>query len=182
VDSFEALVRLLLEKDGHWTRQSEKVNLSKIEKCATGKPSIPRPEIDVVAFRPSDNKIIAMEVKSLLDSPGVKADHLAKEFETTEGNYKLFTCKNYREIVFQRMLHDYRKEGLADANTQIQLGLAAGKIYSKDEPRLTLLFHERDWLLWSPSLLAKKATALSEIGYENDPFVLLAKLLVRNTF
>lgn len=180
MDGFEALVRLLLEKDGYWTRQSEKVNLSKEEKAATGKHSIPRPEIDVIAFRPRENTIIAMEVKSYLDSPGVRAADLSHEFEKTQGGYKLFTCPNYRDIVFKRLLDDYRHEGLADANTKIRLGLAAGKIYSDDEHALTSIFLERDWLLWPPSLLAHKARQLSKIGYENDPFVLLSKLLARN--
>ncbi|MFO7805005.1 MAG: hypothetical protein R6V30_04955 [Paracoccaceae bacterium] len=180
MDYFESLVRLLLERDHFWTRQSEKVNLTKPEKVATGKPSIPRPEIDIVAFKPRENTILAMEVKSFLDSPGVRFNELKLESDETVGSYKLFTCPKYREIVFGRLLEDYRAEGLADANTTVRLGLAAGKIYAKDELPLRNLFTSRDWLLWTPGQLAEKARKLAGVGYENDPFVLLSKLLARN--
>lgn len=51
MDSFEAIVKTLLEDDGFWTRQSVEVNVSKNEKCQIGKHTIPRTEIDRVAYK-----------------------------------------------------------------------------------------------------------------------------------
>lgn len=182
MDNFEALVRLLLEKDNYWTRQSQKVNLTPAEKAKIGKPSIPRPEIDLIAFKPSDDKIIAMEVKSYLDSTGVPAkDFQDLSFSVPSGRYKLFTCPEYRSLVFDRLKCDYQRDGLADTETTVQLGLAAGKIRAKDEPELQAIFDKNRWLLWTPSVLARKTRNLAAIGYENDPFVLVTKLLERNS-
>ena len=103
MESFEEIVKVLLEEDNYWVRQSEKVNLSKEEKKKTGKPSIPRPEIDLVALEQSKNHILVLEVKSYFDSQGVKISELDTEHATTKGRYKLFTNKNYRDIVLTRL-------------------------------------------------------------------------------
>jgi hypothetical protein len=96
MDAFEGLVRPLMEKDGYWTVQSHKVEVKKEEKRAIGKPSIPRPEIDLLALDLRLNRLIALEVKSYLDSPGVDFDLVCEHHSVPEGRYKLFTCSNYR--------------------------------------------------------------------------------------
>ncbi len=37
---------------------------------------MPRPEIDVVAWKPSTNQLLIIECKSYLDSTGVRVEHL----------------------------------------------------------------------------------------------------------
>ncbi len=180
MDSFEGLIRLLLEQEGYWTRQSHKVNLSKAEKREIGKPSMPRPEIDVIGYKPSANKIIAMEVKSYLDSNGVPHSELDREFETPTGKFKLFTCANYRTIVFRRLRLDLIELGLADAETKIELGLAAGKVNKDLQDELQEVGSENGWLVWTPNMIARKTRALANTAYENDPFIVTAKLLGRN--
>lgn len=106
MDHFEGLVSTLLEDDGYWVRRSHTVNLSKAEKANTGKPSIPRPEIDILAFRFETNTIIALEVKSYLDSPGIKLVDLTVEHELASGRFKLFTSSLYRNIVLTRLKAD----------------------------------------------------------------------------
>lgn len=91
MDYFESLVKTLLEQDGYWVRQSFKVNLTKEEKRLIGKHSMPRPEIDLLAFKPETKQLIALEAKSFLDSPGVRIDQLSEQHEVPEGRYKLFT-------------------------------------------------------------------------------------------
>ena len=66
MDHFEGIIKTLLEQEGYWVRQSFKINLTKQEKRDTGKPSMPRPEIDLLAFKQSRNEILAIEVKSFL--------------------------------------------------------------------------------------------------------------------
>ena len=72
MDHFESIIKTLLEAEGYWVRQSFKVNLTKEEKRQIGKPSIPRPEIDLLALHFARNEVLAFEAKSFLDSPGVK--------------------------------------------------------------------------------------------------------------
>ena len=72
MDYFENVIKTLLEGEGYWVRQSFKVNLTKEEKREVGKYSIPRPEIDLLAYKPNENRLLAFEAKSFLDSPGVR--------------------------------------------------------------------------------------------------------------
>ncbi len=97
MDYFENIIKRLIEQEGYWVRQSAKVNLTKPEKVAIGKHSIPRPEIDIVGYKTRSNSLLIIEVKSFLDSQGVKYDELNQEFEIPDGRYKLFTCENYNK-------------------------------------------------------------------------------------
>lgn len=72
MDYFESIIKTLLESESYWVRQSFKVNLTKEEKRNVGKHTIPRSEIDLLAYKPNQNKILAIEVKSFLYSSGVK--------------------------------------------------------------------------------------------------------------
>ena len=129
MDHFEAVVHTLLEAEGYWVRASYKVELTKEEKRQTGKPSIPRPEIDLLALHFQRNEVLALEVKSYLDSPGVKLSDLSKEHDTAEGRYKLFTSKRYRTIVLGRLRQQLLESGAINTDTKLILGLAAGKVY-----------------------------------------------------
>lgn len=180
MDNFEALIRLLLERENHWTRQSQKVELSNEVKRSLGKPSMPRVEIDVIAFNPGRDEILAVEVKSYMDSLGVQAKQLIAEYDQPTGLYKVFTCKSYRSHIEEALLADFQKFGLATSRTKVKWGLAAGKIKKGDAPRIVQHFKANNWELWTPDRIASMARALANIGYENDPFVILSKLLVRN--
>lgn len=181
MDYFENIIKRLIEQEGYWVRQSVKVNLTKPEKVAIGKHSIPRIEIDIVGYKSRSNKLLIIEVKSFLDSPGVKYDELNQEYEIPDGRYKLFTCENYRNIVFRRLVSDLYESGMIAPSPEIQFGLAAGKINGKDESKLVEHFKERNWLLYKPSDIAKAISDLERIPYENDPYVIAAKILLRNS-
>lgn len=179
MDHFENIVATLLEADGYWVRRSFKVNLTKEEKVRIGKPSIPRPEIDLLAFKLDRNEIIAFEAKSFLDSPGVALDELRKRHTIPAGRYKLFTCEGYRTIVFNRLLADLVALGMATPKTQIRLGLAAGRVRSGQDDALATFMQKRDWVYWSPALIKQKVETLARRGYENDPAIITAKILMR---
>ncbi len=87
MDHFESIIATLLEAENYWIRRSFKVCLTKDEKRAIGKHSIPRPEIDLLAFNFVENEVLAIEAKSLLDSPGIKLAQLQLEHEIPEGRY-----------------------------------------------------------------------------------------------
>ena len=151
--------------------------MTKEEKRRTGKPSIPRPEIDLIAYRPRDNRLIVMEVKSFLDSPGVRVEHLQEEFDIATGGYKLFTCRLYREIVLERLLNQLKATGMLLTDPDIQLWLAPGQIYRNQTTEMSDLFKQRNWLLWPPEVIAEKLRAIALTGYAIDPFIMTAKVL-----
>ena len=122
MDHFESIIFTLLEAEDYWVSRSFKVNLTKEEKRLIGKPSIPRPEIDLLGLDFSKNEVVAFEAKSYLDSPGVKLADLQKEYEVPEGRYKLFTSERYRSVVLKRLKHDLILRGMANTKTTIKLG------------------------------------------------------------
>jgi hypothetical protein len=178
MDHFESIICTLLEFENNWVRRSFKVNLTPDEKRQIGKPSIPRPEIDLLAFDFARNEVTAFEAKSFLNSPGVKLNELLEVHDIPEGRYKLFTSERYRRIVLQRLLHDLIKYGMADSETKILLGLAAGNVYQDQSEAIRELMKKHNWRFWSPEDIRKKVRALANCGYENDPAIITAKILV----
>jgi hypothetical protein len=188
MDSFESIISTLLEADNYWVRRSFKVKVTREEKRQVGKHSIPRPEIDLLALRFSKNEVIAFEVKSFLDSPGVRLADLQKKHDVQEGMYKLFTSRNYREVVLARLKQDLIDQGMATSKTTVKLGLAAGKVYQrKSEPHMTqsMLIREymekNNFVFWSPEEIRSKIEVLAKpgSGYQNDPAIMTAKILTR---
>ena len=179
MDYFEGIIKTLLEHEGYWVRQSFKVNVTKQEKRDIGKHSIPRPEIDLLAFKHKENTIIALEVKSLLDSLGIKISELEEVHEIPEGRFKLFTCSKYRTIVFNRLKQDLIDQGMADKNTKIKLGLVAGNIYQSRSQEIREKFKQNGWLFWSPEDVKERVNALARKSYENEPAIITAKILMR---
>ena len=153
--------------------------MTKEEKRQVGKHSIPRPEIDLLALHFSRNEARALEAKSFLDSPGVKLAQLQEEHEVPEGHYKLFTSKRYRSIVLSRLLQDLVACGMARPDTKISLGLAAGKVYQGQSGPIREFMEKNKWIFWSPEDIKHKVTVLAERGYENDPAIITAKILMR---
>lgn len=179
MESFDEIVKVLLEEDNYWVRQSEKVNLSKEEKRKTGKPSIPRAEIDLVALEQSKNHILVLEVKSYFDSYGVKISELDTEHYTLTGRYKLFTNKNYRDIVLTRLKEYFINCGIADKKTKFTLGLIAGNIYQNKTKDIRQLFKKKGWFFMGPDEIKDRVSALAKKGYQNSPIFMTAKILMR---
>ncbi|MBT3921973.1 MAG: hypothetical protein HOA32_08910 [Nitrospina sp.] len=179
MESFEEIVKVLFEEDNYWVRQSEKINLTKEEKKKTGKPSIPRPEIDLVALNQSENHILVLEVKSFFDSPGVRLSELDIEYNKATGKYKLFTNKNYWTIVLSRLKKDFIKQGMADKKTRFTLGLVAGNVYQNKTEEIRKLFNEKGWFFLGPDEIKDRVLALAKKGYQNSPIFMTAKILMR---
>jgi len=179
MDHFENIVRLLLEREGYWVRSSFKVNLTKEEKRYTGKHSIPRPEIDLVAFHPKQKKLLAIEVKSFFDSTGVNPAELEKVHEVAEGTYKMFTSERLRGVVLRRLSQDLFEAGLITELMSIQLGLVAGNVKNGCEDQLARLAKEKGWFYWSPRDVKERVISFSKESYENEAAVITAKILLR---
>jgi len=90
MNAFESLVSMVLDREGFWVKPNFNVNLTKAEKRQIGRPTSPRWEIDVVAYKASSNEILAIECKSYLDSTGVRASGLIGDHRSKQSRYKLF--------------------------------------------------------------------------------------------
>ena len=100
MNAFEDIVKLYLEEKGYWVRQSVKVHyITKEDKRKLNKPSMPTPEIDIVAFNMKKNELLLVEVKSLLDSYGVHYQAVSGEDKKDGERYKLFNHNQFREII-----------------------------------------------------------------------------------
>lgn len=181
MDHFETIVSDLLEAAGYWVRRSFKVDLTKEEKRRVGRHSMPRPEIDILAYKRETEELLVLEAKSFLDSPGVSLDQLSETHDKPEGRYKLFTCENYRRVVLARLRLDLLSIGMISAQTKLRLGLAAGKVHRRESTQVRELMDSRGWYFLSPEDIREQVMRFSDMGYENNPAVITAKILLRDT-
>jgi hypothetical protein len=68
---------------------------------------------------------------------------------------------------------------MANDQTVINLGLAVGKVYQNNIKPIDDFMTENEFFFWSPLDIKKKVTALADRAYENDPAILVAKVLLR---
>ena len=180
MDSFESLVAMLLERDGFWVRGSVKVQLTKAEKVAIGKPSSPRWELDLVAYKGSTNEIRIIECKSFLDSTGVSLASLDGTRPQDTERYKLFHYPRLLRIVSNRLVAQLEEAGSCRRSPKVVLCLAAGKIRNeKDRSALRAFFKRKGWLLFDEPWLLERIRSLASSGYENHVAAVVAKLLER---
>jgi hypothetical protein len=180
MDAFEEIAAQLLEEEGFWVRKSVKVNLTQKEKRATGKHMIPRPEIDLAAFKFNKNELILIEVKSYLDSPGVRIGHLKLQHAIAAGSYKLLTTSKYRNIIESRLAKEWIEIGLINKKTNIKYGLIAGNVYQNKEDDIKALFDSKGWFFWGPKEVKKRITQLEKKAHENNLVTITAKILLRD--
>ena len=184
MDAFEHLVGRYLEEQGYWIRIGYKIELTPKEKASIGNPSMPRPEIDVVAWKPGTRELLVVECKSYLDSKGVERASFDFVDHDRGGGYKLFNKQRLRDLVSPKLIEQLKSEGALDADfpeSRLRLGLACGKIKAGDEVALQQLFDRQGWLLITPSQIAESIRSLADKGYENDIATVVAKILERNT-
>lgn len=179
MDSFEAVVAAILQRQGYWTQTSVKVELTKEEKREIGRHSSPRWEIDVVAYRGKDNELRVVECKSFLDSPGVECGAFDGSNKEAEKRYKLFCEDTLRRVVLGRLKTQLVSTGFCASNPRITLCLAAGKIRGS-EITLQEHFKKKGWVLYGPGYIREELTKLQDSGYENNVATVVAKLLLRN--
>jgi hypothetical protein len=182
MNAFEDIVKLYLEEKGYWVRQDVKVEISKDEKKAIGLPTMPRPEVDLVALNVKKNELLLIEVKSYLDSYGVYFEAVSDKNDKLAERYKLFTDSNFRNIVTKRLREEYQRRGLINENTKINYALAAGHIhYPEDEPKIRDYFSKQKekWILFSPKDIKEKVKELAEKGWEDNLVTITAKLILK---
>ena len=182
MDAFEQVVSEMLWMDGFWVQTSVKVNLTPKEKKKVGKPTMPRPELDIVAYRGRDNSLYVVECKSFINSRGVTFAGLSGADTVTAGRYKLFSDANakLRNVVFNRLTAQLAESGACPPipASNVRLCLACGHIASKENrSKLRKHFEDRKWELWDEDWLRKHLENMAKSKYENQVSHVVAKLL-----
>lgn len=178
MQAFETLVAALLERKGYWTRLSVKVELTKEEKRQIGRPSSPRWELDVIAYKAATNELYVVECKSYLDSGGVRLSSFDGTSEKGAARYKLFNDTNLRRVVCNRLSIQLVEAGFCPSPPKMTLCLAAGNIY-QNASHLREHFEHNDWLLWDGDWVRQELAELSKSGYDNTAAAIVSKLLLR---
>ncbi|MBI2054235.1 MAG: hypothetical protein HYT36_02795 [Candidatus Staskawiczbacteria bacterium] len=178
MDSFEKIVALYLEDCGYWVKHNVKADISKKDKTRIGLSSMPRPEIDLVAYKPNKNELIFVEAKSYLDSPGVSYKDLTGKGRGVK-RYKLFNNKKFRDIVTKQIIKDFKKDGLIFKKVKPVYALAVGKIKKGDGNKLQNYFNKKGWRIFTPEQISKFLKDMAEKKYENHQVVIAAKMILR---
>jgi hypothetical protein len=180
MDAFEQVIGEILWRMGYWVRTSVKVELTKEEKRSIELPSSPRWELDVVAYKASDNSLLAVECKSFLDSPGVKLHAFDGSNAKAAKKFKLFNKPQLRTVVFDRLKKQLVDSGSCLPDPTVTLCLACGRIAS-DANRVGLQKHfvAQGWELWDETWLHDRLREMAGGGYENQVSAVVAKLLLR---
>jgi hypothetical protein len=178
MDAFETLIATLLRHEGFWVHPSFRVELTREDKRAINRPSSPRWELDLLAYRPQGNIVRVVECKSYLDSTGVDFSDLTGG--QYAGRFKLFTEEGLWKVVRARLVSQMEQLGMCLPSPRIELCLAAGKVASnEDRPRLRDLAAQQGWTFFDDEWLVRSVERLASRGYENDIATIVAKLLVR---
>lgn len=176
MDAFEEIVAMLLHRQGFWTQTGYKVSLTPGDKKAMGKATMPRWEIDVLAYRPAGNRVLVVECKSFLNSKGVGFKGFTGQSERGRKIYKLFTQPIIREVVLERLAQQLQEQKLVRANPKLQLCLAAGNIQNGNESDIQAHCDANGWQLFGPAWFRERFVELADCDYENDIAIVAAKL------
>lgn len=179
MDSFEDVVATVLDRAGFWVRTSVKVNLTREEKHAIGRPSAPRWELDIVAYSGLENELLVVECKSYLDSAGVRAGSFDGPKAAAETRYKLFSDAVLRGVVLSRLETQLVEQRFCPVGVKARLCLAAGNIHGDPAP-LRAIFEANGWKLFDRGWLISGLEALAAESYENSVASIVAKLLLRD--
>jgi hypothetical protein len=177
MDAFESLIAMLLRQKGYWVTQNYKIDLTKVEKRQIGRPSTPRWELDLVAHKGQTNKVLVVECKSFLDSPGVT---FREGTFHTKSQYKLFTEAGLWEVIRGALERQLQEAGSCAASPTTTLCLVAGHIAtSSDRPAMESYFAANGWRLFGPEWVKAQLTQASQRSYEDDIASVASKILLR---
>jgi len=180
MDAFESILAELLEHDGYWVRKSVKVNLTKEEKVAIGRPSSPRWELDLVAYKGSTNELLVIECKSYLDSYGVRFSAFDGSSQRHAKRFKLFNDNLLREVVLNRLVLQLEASGFCASSPRVILCLAAGKVIREsDRNKIAEHFDRNGWVFWDDQWIRSRLKAVTKTSYEDSIAAMVSKLLLR---
>jgi len=176
MDAFEQIVARIFEARGYWIKVGYKVELSAAEKRKLGNPNMPRPEIDVLAYKPEARELLLIECKGFMS--GVLFESLANAKSRDAFRYQLFHNSLLRNVLRSNLVKQLTAQGLVSRKgCKSQLCLAAARIRSGDEPKLEKLFKTKRWRLFTPANIVDGLEQLRKTKRENDVVTMMTKLL-----
>lgn len=203
MDAFEQIVTMVLETRGYWVRNGFWVDLSPQVRELIGRPTTPRWELDMLAFRPGNKEVIAVECRSYLDAIGVTAQDfglprkvrnektgrmqkvpapMSKTKITPENRYKLFLDHNLRSVILNCLQAQLIDQGFITSDTKVRLGFATGKFRSgKDREEVRALFKKpsENLVLISDLEIQQELAQMSRMLNSNDVAMVASKILMR---
>lgn len=180
MDAFEELAAEVLRAAGYWVHQGYKINLSTADKRALGNPSMPRPEIDLVAYKAGTGELLSLECKSYFDSGGVHARDLLPEGRNAQ-RYKMFINQALREMVLTRLVEQLKASGSVVGEPVASLGMIYGFATTTNTAILTQHFEQQGWRLYGPDWLKRHLQKMALRSYDNQIASVVAKLLLPRT-
>lgn len=180
MDAFEELVAEVLRADGYWVHQGYKINLTPEQKRALGNPSMPRPEIDLVAYKAGTGELLSLECKSYFDSGGVHARDLLPGGKNAQ-RYKMFVNPALRDLVLQRLTEQMVEDGAVAGIPRPKLGMIYGYATAANTRILTEHFEANGWGLFGPDWLRDRLQKMALRSYDNQVASVVAKLLLPRT-
>jgi hypothetical protein len=178
MEAFESLVAGALRREGIWIYPGYHVDVSQADKQAFGQPSHPRPEIDILGYRPTANTLLWIECKSYLDSPGVKFGGFdgssPKEAKRVP---KVFRDSHYRQVVTRALIRETVAETLACPDPKVEYWFATGNIAEQSRAAIRQHFDEQGWTLLDREWIIAQLRRVGSAKYENDVATMVSKLL-----
>ena len=176
MDAFEHIVARIFENRGYWVKIGYKVELSAAEKRKLGNPNMPRPEIDVLAYKPGSQELLLIECKGYMS--GVLYESLNNPKSKYASKYKLFHNAPLRKMLRGNLAKQLTAQGLLPQSGCVsQLCLAAARISPADELKLEKLFKKKQWRLFTPANIVYGLEQLRKTKRENDVVTMVTKLL-----
>jgi hypothetical protein len=180
MDAFEELAAEVLRADGYWVHQGYKINLTPGEKRALDNPSMPRPEIDLVAYKAGTGELLSLECKSYFDSGGVNANDMLPDGRYPQ-RYKMFVNSRLREMVLRRLGEQLVDSGTVVGTPVPKLGLIYGYATPANATKLKEHFAASGWELYGPDWLRRHLQQMALRSYDNQIASVVAKLLLPRT-
>lgn len=177
MDAFEELVAQVLRAEGYWVHQGYKIDLTREDKQALGNPSMPRPEIDLVAYKAGTGELLSLECKSYFDSGGVHARDLLPGGKNAQ-RYKMFVNAPLRTAVLRRLVEQLISSGSVARTPVPKLGMIYGFATPTNTRILESHFAENGWGLFGPDWLKDHLQKMALCSYDNQVASVVAKLLL----
>lgn len=178
MNSFENIISGLFRADGYWTAIGYRVEMTRGQKRQAGKPSMARPELDILAYKGKTNELIWVECKSYLDSRGVTYASFTESSHQGYKRFKSFNDDMYREVISSALIDQVVRDGLTQPNPTLHYCLVAGKVQSPgDSEKIAALFSQRGWMFYDIAWIYAGLKSLAESRYEDDITMMVAKIL-----
>ena len=179
MEAFESILMDALRQDGYWCVGNYRVAWPSLDHKvrAHASKSEPRVEIDVLAYRPTTDRLYVVECKSFQESGG--AD-LGEVLRPKKGRlrYKLFQIEERWAVVSGVLRDQLLKAGLIRQDTTIERGLAFSAIrQTKNVQQDAEAIRAKGWWLIEPSWIAEQIEHALKSGYVNSEPLVLAKMM-----